>query len=741
MHGNTWYHFSIPVQKPALLAFSRADHHVTTCRAQCRDWRELGLTVRQPQTYDGRTHALGSSAIPWKFLLILDTIPAASTSAPVRRRPIEKILVANRGEIACRVFRSARKLGIRSVAVFSDADRKAMHVTMADEAYHIGPAASQESYLRQDRILDVAKRSGAQAIHPGYGFLSENTEFAERCAAEGIIFVGPPASAIRDMGIKSTSKAIMSAAKVPIIEGYHGEEQSETRLKEEARRIGFPVMAKAVRGGGGKGMRIVMNEDEFDSQLESAKREAMKSFGDDAMLIEKFVADPSIHVHCHCEMKRNGAAIVYLQPGVTEETRRLLGEAAVRAAQAVNYVGAGTVEFIMDSEQRFYFMEMNTRLQVEHPITEMITGTDLVEWQIKVAQGEPLPLRQEQLRVHGHAFEARIYAEDPDNNFMPGAGSLVFLRTPATSEQVRIDTGVREGDDVSVHYDPMIAKLAVWGPDRPTALRRLHQSLSEFTLVGLANNVSFLMRLAAHPAFRQGVVHTGFIPTHNDELFVRPETSQPVICAAVLSLLAHERAETLGAQARESFQSLNLSAPFRVNSNCKRKVLLTCRDKKHEVLVTFLNAGSYLMRCGDEAFQVLGRAIVDRGVAHVECEVQGTDIKIRTVLHDGTLHVFTADGLEQMSVPVPAYLENAGGSSGTGKKGAVAPMPGVVEKLFVNEGDTVAEGDPLVVMIAMKMEYVIKAATAGVVEKLLYKAGDNVAKNAELVKIRAAEIS
>ncbi|KAH6939262.1 hypothetical protein HPB50_016688 [Hyalomma asiaticum] len=654
---------------------------------------------------------------------------AASTSAPVRRRPIEKILVANRGEIACRVFRSARKLGIRSVAVFSDADRKAMHVTMADEAYHIGPAASQESYLRQDRIVEVAKRSGAQAIHPGYGFLSENTEFAERCAAEGLIFVGPPASAIRDMGIKSTSKAIMSAAKVPIIEGYHGEDQSEARLKEEACRIGFPVMAKAVRGGGGKGMRIVMNEDEFDSQLESAKREAMKSFGDDAMLIEKFVADPrhvevqvfgdqhgnylcvyilsflpSIEVHCHCGMKCNGTVTSYLQPGVTEETRRLLGEAAVRAAQAVNYVGAGTVEFIMDSEQRFYFMEMNTRLQVEHPITEMITGTDLVEWQIKVAQGEPLPLRQEQLRVNGHAFEARIYAEDPDNNFMPGAGPLVFLRTPAPSEQVRIDTGVQEGDDVSVHYDPMIAKLAVWGPDRPTALRRLYQSLSEYTLVGLANNVSFLMRLAAHPAFREGLVHTGFIPTHNDELFLRPEVSSPVICAAVLSLLAHERAETLGAQARETFQSLNFTTPFRVNSNCRRKVLLTCRDKKHEVLVTFLEPGSYLMSCGEEAFQVLGRAAIERGVAHVECEVQGTDIKIRTVLYDGTLHVFTADGVQQMSVPMPSYLENATGASGAGKKGAVAPMPGVVEKLFVNEGDTVAEGDPLVVMIAMKME-------------------------------------
>ncbi|KAK8779610.1 hypothetical protein V5799_019049 [Amblyomma americanum] len=691
---------------------------------------------------------------------------ASSSSSP---RPIEKILIANRGEIACRVIRSARKLGIRSVAVFSDADRKAMHVTMtpvqlALQNFHKkenigchGPfrCASQESYLRQERILSVAKRSGAQAIHPGYGFLSENTEFAERCAAEGIIFVGPPASAIRDMGIKSTSKAIMSAAKVPIIEGYHGEDQAQERLKEESRRIGFPVMLKAVRGGGGKGMRIAMSEDEFDSQLESAKREAMKSFGDDAMLVEKFVADPR-HVEVQvfgdhhgnyvylferdCSVQRRHQKVIEEAPapGVTEETRRLLGEAAVRAAQAVNYVGAGTVEFIMDSEQRFYFMEMNTRLQVEHPITEMITGTDLVEWQIKVAQGEPLPLRQEQLQVRGHAFEARIYAEDPDNNFMPGAGSLAFLRTPTPSEQVRIDTGVREGDEVSVHYDPMIAKLAVWGPDRSTALRRLHQSLSQYTLVGLPNNVSFLMRLAAHPAFFQGNVHTGFIPAHHDELFQRPSASQPLVCAAVLSLLAHERAETLGTQSRESFPWLDFVVPFRVNNSCKRNFVLKCRDKSHQVLVTFLGRGSYLMRCGEETFSVLGRASVERGVAHVECEVQGADLKIRTVLHEGTLHVFSVDGVEQLSVPKPAYLENAAGSGGAGPSGAVAPMPGVVEKLCVNEGDSVREGDPLVVMIAMKMEYVIKAATAGVVERLLYKAGDNVAKNAELVKIKAA---
>ncbi|KAG0416040.1 hypothetical protein HPB47_006791 [Ixodes persulcatus] len=681
---------------------------------------------------------------------------AASTNSgsKIPRGSIEKILIANRGEIACRVIRSAKKLGIRSVAVYSDADRKSMHVTMADEAYHIGPAASQESYLRHDRILATAKRCGAQAIHPGYGFLSENTEFAEMCAQEGIIFVGPPASAIRDMGIKSTSKAIMAAAGVPVIVGYHGEEQSEEKLKEEARRIGFPVMAKAVRGGGGKGMRIVMNEGEFDAQLESAKREAMKSFGDDNMLIEKFVANPR-HVEVQvfgdhhgnyvylferdCSVQRRHQKVIEEAPapGVTEETRRLLGEAAVKAARAVNYVGAGTVEFIMDADQKFYFMEMNTRLQVEHPITEMITGTDLVEWQIKVAQGEPLPLSQDQLRVRGHSFEARIYAEDPDNNFMPGAGSLDFLRTPPLSSEIRVDTGVREGDEVSVHYDPMIAKLAVWGPDRATALRRLHQSLSDYTLVGLANNISFLMRLACHPSFKLGDVHTEFIPLHHDELFVQRDIKGDFLCAAVLSLIGHERAEFLRSHEPDDLQSLDLVIPFRVNSNCRRKFLLSCRDKKYELLVTYLDYGSYRVKCGDEVLDVRGRTTVVDGVATVECDVGGSSVKLRTVLHDGTLHVFDRDGLEQLSIAKPAYLSAADEDSGP--LGAVAPMPGVIEKLFVKEGDAVKEGDPVVVMIAMKMEYVIKAPSTGVIEKLLYKIGDNVPKNAQLVKIKSDE--
>ncbi|KFQ51076.1 hypothetical protein N334_03496, partial [Pelecanus crispus] len=472
---------------------------------------------------------------------------------------IGKILIANRGEIACRVMRTAKKMGVKSVAVYSEADRNSMHVAMADEAYCIGPAPSQQSYLAMEKIMQVAKVSAAQAIHPGYGFLSENTEFAELCKQEGIIFIGPPSSAIRDMGIKSTSKAIMSAAGVPVVEGYHGEDQSDECLKEHAKRIGYPVMIKAVRGGGGKGMRIAHSEKEFLDQLESARREAKKSFNDDAMLIEKFVDNPR-HVEVQVFGDQHGNAVYLFErdcsvqrrhqkiieeapgPGINPEVRKRLGEAAVKAAKAVNYVGAGTVEFIMDSQHNFYFMEMNTRLQVEHPVTEMITGTDLVEWQLRVAAGEKIPLMQEEILLRGHAFEARIYAEDPNNNFMPGAGPLLHLSTPPPDSCTRIETGVRQGDEVSVHYDPMIAKLVVWAEDRQAALRKLRYSLHQYNIVGLSTNIDFLLSLSGHPQFEAGNVHTNFIPQHHDELFpTKKATPHEVMCQAALGLILKEK--------------------------------------------------------------------------------------------------------------------------------------------------------------------------------------------------------
>uniref|UniRef100_A0A8C4R8P6 Methylcrotonyl-CoA carboxylase subunit n=1 Tax=Eptatretus burgeri TaxID=7764 RepID=A0A8C4R8P6_EPTBU len=403
--------------------------------------------------------------VSWSETRRQDNFLMALYGAGVR---IEKLVVANRGEIACRVMQTAKRMGIRSVAVYSDADASSMHVSMADEAYRIGPAPAQQSYLDMQSILGVATRSGAQAVHPGYGFLSESAEFAELCQHKGVVFVGPPASAIRDMGVKSTSKVIMAAAGVPVIGGYHGNDQSDERLRAEAAQIGYPVMIKAVRGGGGKGMRIAESEGTFAEQLASARREAQKSFNDDIVLLEKFVTDPrhvevQVFADIHgntvylferdCSVQRRHQKIIEEAPapGITPDVRRRLGEAAVKAAKAVGYVGAGTVEFIMDSKQNFYFMEMNTRLQVEHPVTEMITGTDLVEWQLRAAAGEPLPLTQEDITLKGHAFEARIYAEDPQNDFMPGAGPLLHLSTPPADSHVRIETGVRQGINTMHH--------------------------------------------------------------------------------------------------------------------------------------------------------------------------------------------------------------------------------------------------------------------------------------------------
>uniref|UniRef100_A0A1B0BPL6 Methylcrotonoyl-CoA carboxylase subunit alpha, mitochondrial n=1 Tax=Glossina palpalis gambiensis TaxID=67801 RepID=A0A1B0BPL6_9MUSC len=464
-----------------------------------------------------------------------------ATETSTRRSPkvqtISKILIANRGEIACRVIRTARKLGVRTVAIYSDPDEHSLHTQYADEAYHVGEAASAKSYLRADRIINIAKQADCQAIHPGYGFLSESVEFAELCQREGVIFMGPPSSAIRDMGIKSTSKAIMSAAGVPIINGYHGDDQSNDRLHAEAEKIGFPLMIKAVRGGGGKGMRVAEKAEDFMTALNSARTESQKSFGDSSVLLERYVRSPR-HVEVQVFADQYGEAVYLWErdcsvqrrhqkiieeapaPGLSDDLRRALGEAAVRAAKAVGYVGAGTVEFIMDKEDlSFHFMEMNTRLQVEHPISEMITGTDLVEWQIRIAAGEPLPLNQQQITRKGHAFEARIYAENPRGGFLPGAGPLHYLATPQPNELVRVETGVREGDEVSVHYDPMIAKLVVWGENRTQALNSLIARLREYHISGLDTNINFLIDLANHSEFRAGNVHTGFIDQHFDTLF------------------------------------------------------------------------------------------------------------------------------------------------------------------------------------------------------------------------------
>uniref|UniRef100_A0A3P8RCR7 Methylcrotonoyl-CoA carboxylase subunit alpha, mitochondrial n=1 Tax=Astatotilapia calliptera TaxID=8154 RepID=A0A3P8RCR7_ASTCA len=683
---------------------------------------------------------------------------------------IEKVLIANRGEIACRVMRSAKKMGVRSVAVYSDADTHSMHVAMADEAYHIGPAPSQQSYLSMDKVLEVAKKSGSHAVHPGYGFLSENTEFAEACKQEGIIFIGPPSSAIRDMGIKSTSKHIMSAAGVPIIGGYHGEDQSNEKLQAEAVQIGYPVMIKAVRGGGGKGMRIARSDSDFLEQLESARREARKSFNDDVMLIEKFVEDPR-HVEVQVFGDMHGNAVYLFErdcsvqrrhqkiieeapgPGISPEVRRKLGEAAVRAAKAVNYVGAvkqllhkqgekgpsfclslcaGTVEFIMDAQHNFYFMEMNTRLQVEHPVSEMITGTDLVEWQLRVAAGERLPLLQEDIMLRGHSFEARIYAEDPNNDFLPGAGPLLHLSTPPPDQHTRIETGVREGDEVSAHYDPMIAKLVVWGEDRSAALKKLRYCLRQYNIVGLNTNIDFLLNLSGHPEFEAGNVSTSFIPQHYAELFPTPKApSGATICQAALGLILQERNHTLGFT-QNPFSPFGSSCGWRNNILFNRNVTLQVGDKI-DVVIMYNQDGSYSMQIGDEVNHVTGEVEMEGGASFLHCTVNGVESRPKLVILDNTVHLFSTEGSSQVSVPVPKYRAGVGGSGAQG--GAVAPMTGTIEKVLVKAGDKVTVGDPLMVMIAMKMEHTIRAPKSGVIKKVLFSEGSQANRHAPLVEL------
>lgn len=676
---------------------------------------------------------------------------------------LSKILIANRGEIACRVIRTANRLGIKCVAVFSDADSNSLHVKLADEAIYIGKSQAQQSYLVKDKIIDVAKKTQCHAIHPGYGFLSESYEFSEMCTKNGLIFIGAPWKAIRDMGIKSTSKYIMSAANVPIIEGYHDTDQSEERLVKEAERIGYPVMIKAVRGGGGKGMRIAFTPQEFLPQLHSAKTEARKSFDNDEMLVEKFVEMPR-HVEVQvfgdhhgnyvylyerdCSVQRRHQKIIEEAPapGLTDETRRKIGEAACKAAKAVGYVGAGTVEFIMDPQQKFYFMEMNTRLQVEHPITEMITGTDLVEWQIRVARGEKIPLKQEDIPFRGHAFEARIYAEDPNNNFMPGAGTLKYLQPPSAAEDknIRVETGVEEGDEVSVHYDPLIAKLVVWSNDRKSALQKLRYSLANYKVAGLTTNIPFIMSLCDHAEFQAGNVHTDFIPMHREKLFEaakQTEIDDETVCSALGAILHNEAEE---ARKISNPSLLNEFIPnFWTNSQSQKKFSLTFNNQaksNFKLDVSFPEAkdAPLELKLRDQVHKVKF-ALLDREKRVYQCEVNGHRIKLSYFkdAESNSFSVFLNDKLYEFKLDEPKYVkeQSSSGSSSSDSNDPVAPMPGLVDKINVKVGDKIKKGDALVVMIAMKMEYVIRSPRDGKVKSVHCATGQNVKKSFRLITL------
>ncbi|KAJ9583710.1 hypothetical protein L9F63_021946 [Diploptera punctata] len=555
------------------------------------------------------------------------------------------------------------------------------------------------------------------------------------------------------MGIKSTSKAIMSEAGVPIIKGYHGSDQSLAKLKHEAEQIGFPVMIKAVRGGGGKGMRIAFSASEFESQLESAKREALKSFGDEAMLLEKFVQEPrhvevqifgdhhGNYVHLFerdCSVQRRHQKVIEEAPapGISESLRNELGQAAVRAAHAVGYVGAGTVEFILDRHTHaFHFMEMNTRLQVEHPITEMVTNTDLVEWQLKVAGGEKLPLTQDEINLRGHAFEARIYAESPNDGFLPGAGPLDYLVAPNPGPDVRVETGVRQGDEVSVHYDPMIAKLVVWGEDRKDALMKMRTNLADYNIVGLNTNVDFLLELCNHGEFVAGNVHTNFIEQHKTDCWGYVDGDHKRIYKAALAVILNEQlqAEEVAISAKESYNPFVLESGFRVNHLLVRDFNFACGGQTQ---ITYRRPNNFSMKVnnGQQVYKVAGSLNKTETGLELTCRVDNVVVKSRVVITPTDVHVFTKDGSFKFTLPVPKYKTEKLGGSGIIGDSALSPLPGIVEKVCVKIGDSVKAGDPLVIVIAMKMEHTIRAPKDGIVEKINYNAGENVTKNAVLVK-------
>ena len=665
-----------------------------------------------------------------------------------------KILIANRGEIACRVAATARRMGVRTVAVYSDADASAKHVAACDEAVHIGGSAPKDSYLQWQRILDAAKATGAQAIHPGYGFLSENEAFANACAEAGLVFIGPPASAIQAMGLKAESKRLMESAGVPLVPGYHGADQDPHMLQHEADRIGYPVLIKASAGGGGKGMRAVEKAEDFAAALASCKREAINSFGSDAVLVEKYAQRPrhieiqvfgDTHGNCvylferDCSVQRRHQKVLEEAPapGMTPELRAQMGAAAVAAAKAVNYVGAGTVEFIVEQPpeggMRFYFMEMNTRLQVEHPVTEAITGLDLVEWQLRVASGEPLPLKQEDLHIHGHAIEARICAETPDNQFLPATGRLDVYRKPACTSfersAVRVDDGVREGDAISPFYDSMVAKLIVHGRTRAEALAKLDAALAETRIVGLSTNVQFLRHVVSSPSFAQANLDTALIPREAGVLFNQDKVGRNLaVAAAVAQTLLAERAT----EGKDPFSRRD---GWRPHGLTVRRFDFEYQGEALQASLTYLHDGALQLAFNESSGLLAFDALhADTGTL-MDLRFMGQRQTVQTWQRDEIVHVFC--DLGATTITELDALAHAGEVAHEGGR-LTAPMPGKVVSFSVKAGDVVKKGQPLAVMEAMKMEHTIAAPADGTVAELLYAPGDQVTEGAELLKIQTA---
>jgi 3-methylcrotonyl-CoA carboxylase alpha subunit len=691
-----------------------------------------------------------------------------------RRIMFKKILIANRGEIACRVAATAKRMGIQTVAVYSDADAQAKHVAACDEAIHVGGSAPKDSYLRWEAIIQAAKATGAEAIHPGYGFLSENEAFANACAQADLVFIGPPASAIQAMGLKAESKQLMEKAGVPLVPGYHGADQNPDLLKREADRIGYPVLIKASAGGGGKGMRAVEKSEDFADALASCQREAQNSFGDQAVLIEKYVQRPrhieiqvfgDMHGHCvylmerDCSVQRRHQKVLEEAPapGMTAALRQQMGEAAVAAARAVNYVGAGTVEFIVEQrdnpstgqvDMNFFFMEMNTRLQVEHPVTEAVTGLDLVEWQLRVASGQALPLQQDQIKLTGHAIEARICAETPDNNFLPATGHLQVYKKPTHTAfergTVRFDDGVREGDTISPYYDSMVAKLIVHGDTREQALALLDQALAQTQVVGLSTNVQFLRHVVHSPSFAEARLDTALIQREAAVLFHQEKLGLNVAAAAVVAHTLHQENKQQG------HDPFSKSDGWQSHAQTVRRFPLEFAGENCVAWLRYGHEGHMQLTWGDAAgpgafshadafeFSVATNHAPEKSTA-LNVTWQGQRVTSQVVMQWGKpgqpaelAHVFAAHGASRIRLINPlAHAEGAQDEKG----GLTAPMPGKVVSFAVKVGDKVKAGQSLAVMEAMKMEHTIVAPKDGEVKELLYAPGDQIAEGAELLKL------
>ncbi|MEE3326187.1 MAG: biotin carboxylase N-terminal domain-containing protein [Myxococcota bacterium] len=660
----------------------------------------------------------------------------------------ETILVANRGEIACRIIRTARRLGLKTVAVYSEADRNALHVQQAHEAVFIGDSPARESYLLTDRILAAAQKSGANAVHPGYGFLSENPEFAEACVNENLSFIGPPASAIRIMGRKDHAKRQMEAAGVPVIPGEHNQDED---LDAAAAKIGFPLLVKAVAGGGGKGMRRVDSPDSLEKALESARREALSSFGDDRLLIEKWLGQ-SRHIEIQvfadshggvvhlferdCSLQRRHQKVIEEAPapGMTEELRAAMGAAAVRATQAIDYCGAGTIEFLVDvsnglDDAPFYFMEMNTRLQVEHPVTEAITGIDLVEWQIRVASGEALPLKQEEISLRGHAIEARVYAEDPSRRYLPQTGRLIRHRPPQADEHIRVDSGIGEGDSVTIHYDPMVSKLIARASNREGALRYLRNALEQYQIAGLVTNLSFLHAISLHPSFLLGEIDTNFLGDHGSTLVsATTKVDNQLIAMACGLLLAQREASAYPEVGFDPFSPWAETDGFRLNED-GFDVFRFNRDKTDLDVVVHFTLEAQTLEWGDQAVTLRDIELNENRISAI---IDGTRVEGFYAREEDNIWVMRNASTMKLGI---RRRKNLTGSGSTSDGNVRSVMPGKVTAILVESGESVEQGQPLLTLEAMKMEHTLVSPRKGVVGSFEIQVGQQVMEQDLLIRI------